>query len=69
MSDTDCMGTKAEAEQALLVEWREWTKFQQPLMARRAEYRKRDAERREADNRLRNAAAVLAWHLSQESTQ
>ncbi len=66
MKDTSCMGTKGEAEAALLSEWRNWTKFQGPLIATRKEHKSRDTERREADNRLRNAAAVLAWHLNQE---
>ena len=52
------MGTKDQAEAGLLAAWEVWTK------ATRLDWRVREAREQEAQLRLAEAGAVLAWHLA-----
>lgn len=58
------MGTLEDAHATLLEKWRAWTQYTGPAFADRKTHRERDAARREAEVRLREAAATVAWHLN-----
>lgn len=63
MSDEKYMGTREEAESALVKAWKNWTPTVQPTIGTRKEIAAREVRSREAASRLRDAAALLAWHL------
>lgn len=64
--DRVIMGTKAEAEAGLLECWREWCRVSQPIVGTAKQLRQRNAEYREAQVRMVQAGALLAWHMNDE---
>lgn len=64
MSEIDraMMGTQEKAEADLIMLAREWRKLRQPIMATRAELRKRENLEHETRFQLANAVLHWLWH-------
>lgn len=63
MSERDYMGTRAEAEEKFIFQYRNYCVFRQPVMGTPKQIKTHDAMAREAESRFVQAAALLAWHM------